>query len=215
MKEKKRKQRAERTHKECTRCHTLKPLSEFHADSKRIDGHIGLCKPCKNQTALDYYATHRDTSKRARGRFITVEESQRREKEAIESKQAKQQARQRKYLTKEEGSSLLGKRAKNARLGMSTRFKKKGVPFERKYFTLRRIFNLLKEHPTCECCGTLLELQAKLRTAPNYLAIDKIVPARGYVEGNVAALCMKCNRLKNNATHEELRQIADWLESRT
>ena len=47
----------------------------------------------------------------------------------------------------------------------------------------------------------------------NVPTIDRIDPALGYVPGNVAVISFKANRLKSDATVEELRQIADWMEA--
>ena len=44
-------------------------------------------------------------------------------------------------------------------------------------------------------------------------SIDKIIPEKGYVKGNVAIISQLANRVKNNAkTPEEIRQVADWYE---
>jgi hypothetical protein len=45
-------------------------------------------------------------------------------------------------------------------------------------------------------------------------ALDKIIPQKGYVPGNIAVISTLANRIKNNATDPEiLRRIADWLEN--
>ena len=43
-------------------------------------------------------------------------------------------------------------------------------------------------------------------------SLDKVIPELGYVKGNVYIISHKANRLKNNATKEELQSIVDWLE---
>ncbi len=44
--------------------------------------------------------------------------------------------------------------------------------------------------------------------------IDKIKPELGYVKGNVAWVCHRANRLKDNASLEELRMVVKYLESK-
>ena len=44
-------------------------------------------------------------------------------------------------------------------------------------------------------------------------SLDRINPKRGYVEGNVALICFRCNKIKSDATQRELRMIADWMDS--
>lgn len=49
----------------------------------------------------------------------------------------------------------------------------------------------------------------------NIPTLDKIVPALGYVPGNVAVISMRANRLKSDATPEELQAILDWVHEQT
>jgi len=44
-------------------------------------------------------------------------------------------------------------------------------------------------------------------------SLDKIIPSLGYVPGNVRVISMRANRIKQNATSEELRMIADYIDS--
>lgn len=42
--------------------------------------------------------------------------------------------------------------------------------------------------------------------------IDRVDPNKGYIPGNVVVMSLKANRIKNNATAEELQKVADWLK---
>lgn len=44
-------------------------------------------------------------------------------------------------------------------------------------------------------------------------SVDRIIPALGYVPGNVVVISYRANRLKCDATASELRQVANWMES--
>lgn len=44
-------------------------------------------------------------------------------------------------------------------------------------------------------------------------SLDKIIPEKGYVKGNIVVVSMRANRLKNDATPEELRRLADFYGS--
>ena len=45
-------------------------------------------------------------------------------------------------------------------------------------------------------------------TAPT---LDRILPHKGYVKGNVAFISFRANRIKDNASMEEMYKIADWI----
>ena len=45
--------------------------------------------------------------------------------------------------------------------------------------------------------------------------LDRLNPNKGYVIGNVSWISGRANRIKYNATVEELRAIADWMERAT
>ena len=45
----------------------------------------------------------------------------------------------------------------------------------------------------------------------NLPSLDRIIPALGYVRGNIAVISMRANQLKNAATLDELTLIRDWL----
>lgn len=45
--------------------------------------------------------------------------------------------------------------------------------------------------------------------------LDRIDPKKGYVRGNVAWISGRANRIKYDATVEELRKLLDWFEGAT
>jgi hypothetical protein len=53
----------------------------------------------------------------------------------------------------------------------------------------------------------------------NSPTLDRVHPDIGYVKGNVAVISWKANRLKNNATPEELEKInqfvQEWITTHT
>jgi len=43
-------------------------------------------------------------------------------------------------------------------------------------------------------------------------SLDRIIPEKGYVQGNVIIVSMRANLIKTNATPEEIRKVADFYE---
>lgn len=44
----------------------------------------------------------------------------------------------------------------------------------------------------------------------NSPSLDRLVPSKGYVKGNVNIISQKANRIKNDATLDELRKVYEW-----
>ena len=43
-------------------------------------------------------------------------------------------------------------------------------------------------------------------------SVDRLIPKKGYVKGNVSWVSLLANLVKNERTSTELRMIADWIE---
>ena len=66
-----------------------------------------------------------------------------------------------------------------------------------------------------ECCpvlGIAIEKASGSRTY-NSPSLDKLIPALGYVKGNVQVISWRANKLKGEGTAKEHRLIAEWMES--
>lgn len=88
-----------------------------------------------------------------------------------------------------------------------------GLPFD------RNLRETLGHAPflNCACCGKALDYrtgrgQGGRNASPS---LDRLVPLRGYVEGNVKVVCLRCNRVKNNATVEDLEKILAYIQKHT
>ena len=44
-------------------------------------------------------------------------------------------------------------------------------------------------------------------------SLDRLEPSKGYTKGNVWVISNKANMIKNSATLEELKKLADWINS--
>jgi hypothetical protein len=49
---------------------------------------------------------------------------------------------------------------------------------------------------------------------PNMASFDRIDSSQGYIRGNVVIISWRANRIKNNATPEELQQLADFYNKK-
>lgn len=67
---------------------------------------------------------------------------------------------------------------------------------------------------TCPVLGIPLIFSRGGRTN-NTPSIDRKIPSIGYVKGNIRVISWRANRLKNDATLEELKKLVEYLEDET
>lgn len=65
---------------------------------------------------------------------------------------------------------------------------------------------------TCPVFHTKIYLHEKDRADEFAAELDRFIPDKGYVKGNVHFLSRRANRLKNNVTVKELRQLIEWMK---
>ena len=66
---------------------------------------------------------------------------------------------------------------------------------------------------TCPVLGTEIILGADVNTRDQAPSLDRVIPALGYVKGNVLVISARANRIKNDATVLELRRVAEFFEN--
>ena len=90
------------------------------------------------------------------------------------------------------------------------RAKKNNIPFNLTEDYLKSIY------PSDMICPVLgfemsvgLDENGRPDTSPS---LDRIIPEKGYVQGNVVVVSTRANVIKSNATPEEIRKVADFYE---
>lgn len=89
----------------------------------------------------------------------------------------------------------------------------KGIRYELNGDYLEKIWT-----GTCPVFGTPLDVpmkHARGKGSHNTAHLDRIDPDKGYVVGNVAWISGRANRIKYNATLEELKLLVNWVEGVT
>jgi hypothetical protein len=61
----------------------------------------------------------------------------------------------------------------------------------------------------CACCASALDYSRKNRERSP--SLDRVDNSRGYVTDNVKVICYRCNRLKFNASVEELKTVIAYM----
>ncbi len=65
----------------------------------------------------------------------------------------------------------------------------------------------------CPLLGIPIEIQPKKGYHPNSPSLDKIIPEKGYIKGNVWVISNRANTLKNDASLQELELLVENLKS--
>jgi hypothetical protein len=86
------------------------------------------------------------------------------------------------------------------------RAKKQGVPFD-----IVRTDILIPK--TCPVLGIVLSVSDGYKSdfSPS---LDKFIPSLGYVKGNISVISSRANRIKTDATLNEIRKLFYWMEAR-
>ena len=171
----------------CTKCNNKKPLIEFSTDPRKKSGRRSHCRTCCAASAIARYQT--DPNK-----YIKQATAWKKNNRARINKTTKVW-RQAGFGSLSEMLSQAKKRAKTV-----------GVPFT---LTAADI-SIPKFCPVF--CKPLIRASTK-GPSPWSPSLDKIIPSLGYVPGNVRVLSHKANLMKNDATPEELRAFADWINT--
>lgn len=88
--------------------------------------------------------------------------------------------------------------------------KSKGIPYNLTPEYLSSIWT-----GVCPIFGVELVRTVDARSHISSAHLDRLDPSKGYVKGNVTWISGRANRIKYDATPEELRKIADWMERAT
>lgn len=69
----------------------------------------------------------------------------------------------------------------------------------------------------CRDCGRELPLGRFYKNGTGYrpeckAELDRLVPSKGYVKGNVRWISRRANRIKSDATIDELKKILKYME---
>ena len=84
--------------------------------------------------------------------------------------------------------------------------KKLNIPFD---ITENDILNLLTD--ICPICGIIYEKKVG-KNRERRPSIDRIIPSKGYVKDNIKIICSRCNRIKSDATADELIKIGSFYK---
>ena len=95
--------------------------------------------------------------------------------------------------------------------GFRKRAKKQSVPFN---LTVDDMKDLIKNATDmCPALGVKMEIAKLYANDSNYSpSFDRIDPKKGYIKSNIVIVSNRANRIKSDATVDEIRKVADFYE---
>ena len=182
----------------CVICEVPKDESEYNRNAKSKDGVSSYCRDCANQLSRDWKKAHRpETAAYKRNRRVVSPEKEReREKKWRDTHQEERAEYRANFREKHPERSMLYDAKKRA--------KRKGLPFA-----------LVPEDIVIPKVCPVLGIELVFGTGKLHDAsptIDRIIPEKGYVKGNIAVMSHKANRIKCHSTLSELKRLVAWME---
>jgi hypothetical protein len=110
------------------------------------------------------------------------------------------------YRCQECGGFIVAARGMFA--GAKARAKKRNIPFD---LTIKDILELIGKG-ICPVFGTSYTFYSG-KICDTSATIDRFIPHLGYVKSNCLVISELANKIKSNAIPEQVRRVADWMES--
>lgn len=168
----------------CTKCKSTKTLDEFYFVKSRAR-YASRCKICERLDKKNWRSSFPDKVKAAKKRY--ADKNQYRWKEINKRRNDRKDVR----------FSLLSHAKKRAQ--------EYGIPF-----AISREDITIPDY--CPVLGIKI-VQKGGKTSDNSPSIDRIIPALGYVKGNVMVISWRANAIKRNGTAEEHEKIAQYIRN--
>lgn len=86
--------------------------------------------------------------------------------------------------------------------------KAKGIPFD---LDVDYILSIYPKDNLCPVFGTELAFGCT-EGRNNSPSLDRIIPSLGYTKGNIIIVSLKANRIKQNASPEEIFKVAEFYQ---
>lgn len=183
----------------CSRCRLERPEALFRMKGRGTSRH-SYCNDCFREYRRAYRARPEVVAKelaRAPARRVEMRAYRRRPDRLSLRREQEKKA----YVLK-------GPRwVKTLTQGAANRAKKNNVPFDR-----AAVQEVLRAAPDiCPVLGTAFTTGAG--RCDSSASLDRLKPALGYVRGNLAVISWLANRIKTNATADQILAVGKWLKS--
>lgn len=201
----------------CTQCKEHKEDTEFHKNNRAKSGLASICKRCHAALRTKWYKERKfaevDLEKTTKiCRLCHTEKpllefhknAALKHGRSNECKTCNTQAVMDRYAER-----MITKEGQATKLvnDIRQRAKKKNLPVD---IDAEYIMSIMPE--MCPVLNIQLQRNQGVQ-ADNSFSVDRIVPALGYVKGNVIIVSYRANRIRNDATIDELEAVASFYKT--
>ena len=169
-------------------------------------------KSKKSEDAAKYYQENKEAINAATQKYYQEN------KEAIREKQKIYHLKNREAILKRQRINTLKNKEASKRYrqkkwekqrikGAVHRAKAKNLPFN---ITEEYVKSITPKDMICPALG--IKMNTSVEDLDSKPSLDRLVPEKGYVKGNVIVVSFKVNRIKADATPEELMKVAIFYE---
>ena len=168
--------------KKCYTCQIVKNYNEFYKNKSSRDGYSSQCGKCNNEQNKLFAKNNPEIRKKRDIKYRLNHSEEIKEKDRI------------RYVR--DYKKIMLSHAKG-------RANRKNLPFDMNLedFQIPEI---------CPIFGIKIEIGiGKTTIQPNSPTLDRIIPEKGYVKGNIQVISSKANIMKSNATPEEMIKLGE------
>lgn len=173
--------------KTCSRCHEVKPAAAFSLNPHMKLGLASACRACDNAASSEAKRRRRlENPRPTRVKKIS-------------------KARSREEVHRKTKERRIANPIKSLLQMIRSRCNREGIPFDLtpEDFTIPE---------RCPALGIPLIYNPQHNVRPQTgLSFDRIIPSKGYVKGNVRIISFRANRIKSDASLEELKALLDYV----
>jgi hypothetical protein len=171
--------------KKCYTCQIVKNYDEFYKNKSSRDGYSSQCGKCNNEQNKLFAKNNPEISRKRNLKYRLKHSEEIIQKDRI------------RYI--KDFKKIMLSHAKG-------RAKRKKLPFDMKLedFEIPEI---------CPIFGINIEIGAGKRTVQlNSPTLDRIIPEKGYVKGNIQVISHKANMMKNCGSLEEMIKLGEFAK---
>jgi hypothetical protein len=212
----------------CSVCKEEKPLENFATDNRIKSGKSSKCKECAYRLMREWVVNNRERVRASsRKRYAKNPEPVKKanqkwqEENPTKRRQLEKKYRLRHPGRKAEGSrkwyrkNMSKKKAYTRQYHASNQQKVMWTASRARAKTKKFEFSILQNEIVipefCPVLGVPLE-KGRKKSGPCSPTVDRIIPSKGYISGNVWVISHRANTIKSDATPGELRAIATAVE---